>query len=346
MRHRRRNDVGDRRLHRDLSLWHRGRHACAGRRDPLRILYRDTSGTIQDLSAYPPSATQPVPLDGLAAGSDPSFSPDSKFQFYAIRTDILGNLQYNVWNNGWSKVQWLTGPEGITGGPPAAGNPGVVGGPYALYRDADGNIHNVYFNGQKWNWEQVTGGAGLKAPPAAGDPVASEFNGALDVCYRDTDGNIQNLGYRAKWTVRPITGNPPPAVGDPNLTVYNSWLRVFYRDKDGKIVHLMYDSTKWGWEYLPAKVVAVGDVTSVGYNGYLHLFYRESRGYIWHVYWYGGRWNDEQLTGPGLSGGELAEGDPASVTFGSEIHVVYRDINDNLSDAYWTGTTWTHLVRI
>jgi len=108
----------------------------------------------------------------------------------------------------------------------------------------------------------------------------------------------------------------------------------------------MYDGTKWGWEYLPPKVVAVGDVTSVAYNGYLHLFYRESRGYIWHVYWYGGRWNDEQLTGPGLSGGELAEGEPTAVTFGNEIHVLYRDIYDNLSDAYWTGTTWTSIVRI
>ena len=55
---------------------------------------------------------------------------------------------------------------------------------------------------------------------------------------------------------------------------------------------------------------------------------------------------EEQLTGPGLSGGELAEGEPAATSFGREIHVVYRDINDNLSDAYWTGTTWTHLVRI
>ncbi len=315
-------------------------------RAPLRILYRDNGGTVQYLSAYPPSATQPVPLDGLAAGNDPSFSVDSKSQIYAVRTDILGNLQYNTWNNGWSKVQWLTGPEGLFEAPPVVGAPNVVGGPYILYRDADGNIHNVYFNGQKWNWEQVTGGTGLEVPSAAGDPVASEFSGALDVCYRDTDGNIQNLEYRAKWSVRPITGNPPPAVGDPCVTVYNSWLRVFYRDKDGKIVHLMYDGTKWGWEYLPPKVVAAGDVTSVDYGGYLHLFYRESRGYIWHVYWYGGRWNDEQLTGPGLSGGELAEGDPASVTFGSEIHVLYRDINDNLSDAYWTGTTWTHLVRI
>ena len=62
---------------------------------------------------------------------------------------------------------------------------------------------------------------------------------------------------------------------------------------------------KWGWDSLPAKVAAVGDVTSVNYNGYLRLFYRESRNYIWHVYWIG-RWLDEQLTAPGLGGGELA----------------------------------------
>ena len=75
------------------------------------------------------------------------------------------------------------------------------------------------------------------------------------------------------------------------------------------------------------------------------MFYREARGFIWHVYWVNG-WHEEQLTGPGLSGGERAEGDPAAVAFGNEIHVLYRDIYDNLSDAYWTGTTWTSIVRI
>ncbi len=150
--------------------------------------------------------------------------------------------------------------------------------------------------------------------------------------------------------MRPITGNPPPAVGEPFVTVYNTWLRILYRDKDGKIVHLMYDpaASKWGWEHLPAPaaVIAAGDPTATDYGSSLHLFYRESRGFIWHLYWYGNRWNGEQLTGPGLSGGELAEGDPTAVSFGNEIHVLYRDIYDNLSDAYWTGTTWTHLVRI
>jgi hypothetical protein len=155
--------------------------------------------------------------------------------------------------------------------------------------------------------------------------------------------------------VRPVTGNPPAAVGDPHVTVYNSWLRVFYRDKAGKMVHLMYDGSKWGWEYLPvpAAVIAVGDMTSVEYNGPLHLFFRESRGFIWHVWWVGS-WAGEQLTGPGVSGGELAETDPRAVLFGKdrstgkdiEIHVLYHDINDNLSDAYWTGTTWMHVVRI
>jgi hypothetical protein len=270
---------------------------------------------------------------------------------YVFRTDILGSIQYNVWNNMWSTVQWLTGPEGLTQAPPATGNLSAVNTPDVIYRDADGNIHDLYPSRDQWIWQQVTGGAGLKVPAAAGDPKLSEFFGALDLCYRDTDGNIQNLENKARqWTVRPVTGNPPPAVGDPFVTVYNSWLRVLYRDKDGKIVHLMYDpgGNKWGWEYLPAPaaVVAAGDPVAIGYGGSLHIFYRESRGFIWHLYWYGGRWNGEQLTGPGLSGGELAEGDPKAISFGNEIHVVYRDINDNLSDAYWTGTTWTHLVRI
>ncbi|HEY4168090.1 MAG TPA: C1 family peptidase [Reyranella sp.] len=325
--------------------------AAAAGKGPLRIFYRDNYSTIQYLSAYPPSAIQPVPLDGLAAGSDPTIGGDDKGQIHVIRTDILGNIQHNVWNNSWSKVQWLTGPEGLTEAPPAVGNPSTVGGPYVLYRDAGGNIHNVYVQGGQWKWQQVTGGAGLKVPAAAGDPKLSEFVGNLHVCYRNTDGNIQDLEYTgSKWSVKQITGNPPPVVGDPFVTVYNTVLRILYRDKDGKVVHLMHNPAgdKWSWEYLPvpAAVVAAGDPVATDYGGSLHLFYRESRGFIWHLYWYGGRWNGEQLTGPGLSGGELAEGDPKAVSFGNEIHVLYRDIYDNLSDAYWTGTTWTHLVRI
>jgi hypothetical protein len=323
------------------------------KKGPLRILYRDTSGTIQDLAAYPPSATVPVPLDGLAAGSDPILGGDSNFQVYAIRTDILGYIQFNTWSNGWSKVQWLTGPQGITDGPPAAGQPTVVGGPWVFYRDADGNIHTVYFNGQKWTWQQVTGGAGLKAPPAAGDPMPAEFQGSLYVCYRDTDGNIQELrfGGGSTWSVKQATGGgqttAPPAIGEPIVTVYQNLLRIFYRAQTGALQQIWHDSlgSKWGWAPLPVKMAAAGDPVCTYYNDYLHMFYRESRGFIWHVYWVNG-WGEEQLTGPGLSGGELAEGEPTATSFGSEIHVVYRDINDNLSDAYWTGSTWTHLVRI
>ena len=318
---------------------------------PLRILYRDNYGTIQDLFAYPPSATQPFPLDGLAAGSDPSFCIDSIGQVYAFRTDLLGNIQYNIWHNGWSKVQWLTGPQGLTEGPPAVGDPAVVGGPFVLYRDADGHIHSIAFAGGQWKWQQVTGGTGIAAPPAASDPTPMEYHGNLHVFYRGADGNIQDLQYlsHSTWAVQQVTGGglttAPAAIGNPRSGVYSDWLRVFYRDKSGAVQHVWCDNGKWGWQLLPVKTAAAGDVTSVVYNGYLHLFYRESRGYIWHVYWVSS-WNEEQLTGPGLSGGELAEGDPAASTFGSEIHVLYRDIYDNLSDAYWTGTTWTHLVRI
>ena len=316
---------------------------------PLSIAYRDTGGRVQYLSAYPPSKDQPLLLDGLASASNPQIAGDASGQIYVVRTDIMGNVQRNVWNNGWSKVQWLTGPEGLTEAPPAVGNSSAVGAD-VLYRDADGNIHDVYPSGDQWKWQQVTGASGIiKAPPAAGDPKLSEYYGGTEVCYRDTDGNIHNLETRQRrWDERPITGNPPRAVGDPHGTVYNGWLRILYRDNTGKIVHLMYDGTTWRWEYLPvpAEVVAAGDPVSTYYGNAWHIFYRESRGFIWHLYWYNNRWNGEQLTGPGLSGGELAEGDPAAVSFGNEIHVLYRDIYDNLSDAYWTGTTWTSRVLI
>jgi hypothetical protein len=114
----------------------------------MHILYRDNYGQIQDLSGYPPSATQPFPLDGLAAGVDPCGIVNPNSQVHVVRTDILGWIQDNFWDNGWSKVQWLTGPQGFTAGPPAAGAATPWALPNALhvfYRDADGNIHDVIF---------------------------------------------------------------------------------------------------------------------------------------------------------------------------------------------------------
>jgi hypothetical protein len=253
--------------------------------------------------------------------------------------------------NGWSEAQWLTGPQGLTDGPPAVGEQVIAGGPNVFYRDADGNIHLVYLNGAQWTWQQVTGGSGIKAPPAAGDPKFAILGSAVHVCYRDIDGNLQDLQKTGdKWAVRQLTGDglvtPPTAIGNPALTIYNSWLRVIYRDKFGVLQHIMYDGANWAWEMLPVQFVAVGDATLANLGGYLHIFYREYRGYIWDIFWYG-RWVVQQITGFGsVSGGQLADGDPTAIAFGSELHVLYRDVNQNLSDAYWTGTTWTHLVRI
>jgi hypothetical protein len=178
------------------------------RNGPLRILYRDTSGTIQDLSGYRRQQLS-CSLDGLAAGSNPSFGIDSNLQIYANPDRHPGLVSSsNTWNKGWSKVQWLTGPQGLTDGPTAAGQPAVAGGPHVFYRDADGNIHHVGFDGQKWTWEQVTGGAGLKAPTAAGDPKLTEFQRRilrLLPRHRRRHPDLQPW-EEAKWSVKQITG--------------------------------------------------------------------------------------------------------------------------------------------
>jgi hypothetical protein len=320
----------------------------------MHVLYRDTAGTIQDLSGYPPSAAQPFPLDGLAAGCDPSVIVDPSSQIHVVRTDILGNIQHNVWNNGWSKVQWLTGPQGATAGPPAVGAPSswpLTTGLNVFYRDADGNIHDVSWDGSKWNWKQITGGPGIKAPAAAGDPRPLGFGNTLHVCYRDTDGNIQDLqDTGGNWVVKRLTNNGltwgPTAFGNPSLIVYNDWMRVIYRDVYGMLQHIMYDGSNWGWETLPISFVSNSDPALTIYFGQLHICYREYRAYIWDIYW-AARWVVQLLAGYGsLSGGQAAAGDPAAVSFGNEMHVLYRDVDTNLSDAFWNNSRWQAVVRI
>jgi hypothetical protein len=333
-----------------------GTPAACVTRGAMHVLYRDNYDEIQDLSAYPPSATQPFNLDGLAAGGNPVVIVNKNAQLHAGRIDILGNLQDNSWDNGWSTVQWLTGPQGLTAGPPAVGDPTVI--PFNdelhyFYRDGEGHLQHVWFDGKNWKWEPIKVGASGQTPPlAAGAPkVANSYN-TLHVCYRDIDGIIQDVfGWPAPyWTIQQLSGGnmtfAPTAVGDPTVVVYNNNMHVIYRDRAGVLQDIFW-ADKWTWATLPTFKFAGGDPIAVNFNAGIHVFYRDRDGNVCDTYFAGG-WAWQQLTGPGsVTGGLQAIGDPMPVAISNtEMHVHYCDVNSNLSDVYWDGRAWRQIVRI
>ncbi len=322
----------------------------------LHCIFRNASGRIDDLTTYPPVRDQPTVLDGLATGCNPCGIVNRNAQLHVGWTDLLGNLADNAWDNGWSKAQWLTGPDGLTAGPPAVGDPTVI--PFNdelhyFYRDADGWLHHVWFDGKTWSWKQLTGDRPfITAPPAAGNPTVMIYYNTLHVCYRDINGNIQDIfGWPSTWAMQQLSGrgntDAPPASGDPAVVGYNNQMHVFYRDNTGALQDV-YFVTDWSWQTVPTYKYAAGDPVAINHNGgALHVLYRDHEGSICDPYYVAAGWGWQQLTGPvSITGGLAASGDPTAVVGGdASLHIHYCDINGNLSDVYWDGQGWRYVVR-
>ncbi len=92
------------------------------------------------------------------------------------------------------------------------------------YRDASGNIQDVWYDGGGWNLQQLTGTTptcpqpGLctaneqirvfAAPAATGNVFASVYKNQQHVTYRDTSNNIQDVWYDGSggWNLQELAG--------------------------------------------------------------------------------------------------------------------------------------------
>jgi len=135
-----------------------------------------------------------------------------------------------------------------TGAALAASNPSgymfvAQGTQHAVYRDVNGHIQELWWNGV-WNNDDIT--AQTNAPLAAGDPSGYMYDvqATQHVMYRDVNGHIQELWWNGTWNNDDVTAqtNAPSAAGDPKAYMFaaQDTQHVVYRATDNHIHELWW----------------------------------------------------------------------------------------------------------
>lgn len=342
--------------------------------------HRDDFSQLRDVAwSGPPSPSLPQWIDPgpELALSNVSAVNYSRFnQLHVCYRDVTGNIADDVYAQPYPRQpdiwEWtsqpLTGPGAKTAAPAAVGAPQMIvfnDQTHVCYRDASGNVHDVYYDGNAWHWAQLTGtqlpGGPVPqtngGPPAVGDPKVGLWNAQVHVCYRDADAYIWRV-YSAgsSWTLEQLTGwksyiGGTPAAGEPCIVSFAGQLHICYRDLWGYIKDAYFADGNWNYQTLADRGSAAGDPVAVDYAKFfqMHVCYRDPQGCIRDVFYDGNakKWTAQQLTGPGsLTKGPVAasDADPVTIAYNSEMHVLYRDINSNLRDAWCDGATWRQLA--
>src|ERR1017187_288494 len=104
------------------------------------------------------------------------------------------------------------------------------------YRDANGNIQDAWWGGNRWHLQKINNGGMTPGPLAAGGLFVCVYNDQQHFAYLDASGNIQDCWYdgSGNWNLQQINTGAGPAVpgeyvaiggpsaaGDLFVSVYN-----------------------------------------------------------------------------------------------------------------------------
>ena len=135
---------------------------------------------------------------------------------------------------------------------------------HVFYRDADGQIDHIWWDGS-FHHDQWTSAAG--APTAAGDPTTMLTPGQQHVFYRGEDGQINHIWWDGsfhhdQWT---SAAAAPSVAGNPAVMVTPGQQHVFYRGIDGNINHIWWDGSFHHdqWTSAAGAPVAVGGIATL-----------------------------------------------------------------------------------
>ncbi|HKM72816.1 MAG TPA: hypothetical protein VJX94_22585, partial [Stellaceae bacterium] len=174
------------------------------------------------------------------------FTANGVSGMHVVYRGVDDDIHELYWQNGAWNVHDLTA---TTNAPAAAGDPNGyvftangVSGMHVVYRGADNDIHELYWQNGDWNLNDLT--AATNAPAAAGDPNGYVFtaNGVsgMHVVYRGFDNDIHELYWQnGDWNVNDLTAatDAPAAAGDPNGYVFaaQQQMHVVYIGADSHI---------------------------------------------------------------------------------------------------------------
>jgi hypothetical protein len=209
------------------------------------------------------------------------------------------------------------------------------------YMDASGTVNDVYWDGNKWNFQQVNQiyvsscptspscnkNGTTAAPLGCGDPFVGIFvpfnkegntNGQQHFGYRDCQGTIWDPWYDGptnSWTWQQINNggnarvkNAPPAFRGPFIWSFSS--RGSWDDQQ-------------------------------------HFTYVDSNGVIWDPWydWADNKWKLQQINNGGRTKGPQAVGGVFANVFvfpnnSKQQHIAYRDSAGEIWDSWYDGHNW------
>lgn len=287
-------------------------------------------------------------------------------------------IVYDSWYTaGRWNLRQVNGPDGVTSGPAAAGDPfGLVSSDeqHIGYLDAAGLVRDCWSRDGTWNTRQVNGDDGLtRGAVAAGGPFIWTVAPGQAHCqrhftYDDPAGTIHDSWLAdGKWNLQHVNGaggltDGPRAAGLPFVSVYEDEQHFFYLGRalapgeEGVIHDAWFDGVKQRWNLQQvngdgglttgptaacAPSVCVFSPPRPSTRTGQHVAYRDAAGTIYDC-WFSSlasSWNLQQVTGAGgAAGGPAASGRPAVWTSGtSQQHFTYRTADGAIYDAWFNG---------
>jgi hypothetical protein len=312
----------------------------------------------------------------LAAGGPFIWTVGSEQLHFTYRS-ADGGIYDSCYTAGRRSLQRINGPDGLTNGPAASGNPfaSVFDDQHHIgYLDAAGIVHDCWHEDGRWHLQQVNGAAGrTKGAPAAGGPfIWTAGSQQHHFTYYDASGTIHDSWFaNGKWHLQHINGaggltDGPATAGLPFVSAHGEQQHVFYvgrtaflvpiADEEGIIHDAWFDGAKDRWNIqqinsdggLTAGPAAAGGPSVSVFSPRAlpalagqHVAYRDGAGTIYDA-WFdtlASSWNLQQVTGAGgAAGGPAAAGDPCAwTTAASQQHFTYRTAEGAIYDAWFNG---------
>ncbi|HXG11800.1 MAG TPA: hypothetical protein VNK04_18740 [Gemmataceae bacterium] len=173
---------------------------------------------------------------------------------------------------------------------------------HVVYRDKEGNIHELFLGEGQQQWQHVNLMGQTKAPKADGDPcgyVATNDN-TQHVVYRSSEGDIIELyhvpqGRVVGWHAKNLTAEAqaPKAEGNPvgYFVQDNNTQHIIYRDRDGNLQELFLKERQERWMHNNLTQQAKAPKAASDPSGYYldkdktqHVIFRSQDGQIIELY--------------------------------------------------------------
>ncbi len=228
------------------------------------------------------------------------------------------------------------------------------------YPDIAGTIWDSWWDGDRWNLQQLNGPGGLtpNAPSTNTGPFATVYHNQHHFAYLDGAGTIWDSwwdGDNDQWKLQQINGangvtpNGPPAVANAFVSVYHDQHHFAYRDSAGTIWDSWWNENSWQLQQInagggktPDGPPAVDGPFVTVYHDQHHFAYLDAAGTIWDSWWNADSWQLQQIN---AAGGKTPDG-PAAVktpfvsVYHNQHHFAYRDSAGTIWDSWWNGDSW------